>query len=686
MVLLKKGIMMNRLFSFVTFFCLFVFGFCFMNNSLPAQEAPAGSTLRVEVDLVTVEVVALDKENERISNLGRNDFKLFEDGKEVPIASFDVVSGTEKQAIPTSLKDIDERDRPGNVLLVLLDEGTIARERALTMRELAANYVKAHMRPYDFFGVVTYGRELKIAQNLTHDAQKVLEAIGKSPEVFNKQSQSGRGYGLEYFRALNQLVDSMSRIKGRKGLMFFTEGFTVGSDLEQFLEGLIRNAYRSNVVFYSIDAQGVERNKAEGKSLKSDQGYSMDRRTQHVDQSDPMQASRGGSVTSLGDDQGFSRDAVRAVSQSQNILRVLADRTGGIAIYGTNDFQPGLEKIHEELNSYYVLGFRPANPRQDGSLRKIEVKSEVKGLQLRYRRAYQDPRPPDVFAGAKSDQTLLNALSSPAAATQLGVQIQALYFYHAGPLVQVPLYARIEGKGIELKKKGNRLNAELSLMAAAFAEDGSLAARVSESIPVDIDKEQEKALRSSYIPYQNSIRLRPGKYRLKMVVSDEKGTAGTAEQPLEIPPLPAKGFASSSLLVTQEFAPLPELIQGLDAGLLAESDPLVYKEFQFSVNFASRIVREKPVGVFYKLARLGGPSQLKSLTVQVITLDEKGSENAFAPMELGDLAVATGPEEAVVFISFPVNEWLPGKHLLVVETADQSTGAKVRSEAPLVLP
>ena len=44
--------------------------------------APQGGTLRVEVDLVTIEVIAQDKKGTPLLNLKKEDFKIYEDGKQ----------------------------------------------------------------------------------------------------------------------------------------------------------------------------------------------------------------------------------------------------------------------------------------------------------------------------------------------------------------------------------------------------------------------------------------------------------------------------------------------------------------------------------------------------------------------------------------------------------------------------
>jgi hypothetical protein len=72
---------------------------------------------------------------------------------------------------------VDDQSRRGKVALILFDDSTITPAQMKLTRDSAEKYVKQHMRPYDLFGVASYGLSMKILQNFTHDVGKVVEAI-----------------------------------------------------------------------------------------------------------------------------------------------------------------------------------------------------------------------------------------------------------------------------------------------------------------------------------------------------------------------------------------------------------------------------------------------------------------------------------------------------------------------------
>ena len=136
--------------------------------------------------------------------------------------------------------------------------------------------------------------DMKVLQNLTHDADMVVAAIrqpamshaetnrfgqgvsredqnrpgaaGQRGGQTNRQDPFGRNQTLDpqakfrstvLLRTLGQLSSSMSRVKGRKSILMFSEDFSLASDAQVELRNTIQAAQKANVAFYSIDARGL---------------------------------------------------------------------------------------------------------------------------------------------------------------------------------------------------------------------------------------------------------------------------------------------------------------------------------------------------------------------------------------------------------------------------------------------
>ena len=123
------------------------------------------------------------------------------------------------------------------------------------------------------------------------------------------------------------------------------------------------------------------------------------------------------------------RDLIdQSVTANQQVLSALARGTGGFTIFNTNDFLAGLNKIANELDEYYILGYVPPSQAHDGSYHKIAVNVTRKGVQLRHRNGYYDLKAPDLLAGKPEGKTL-EALAASSQPGQVPVSLSTPYFY-----------------------------------------------------------------------------------------------------------------------------------------------------------------------------------------------------------------------------------------------------------------
>jgi hypothetical protein len=76
-------------------------------------------------------------------------------------------------------------------------------------------------------------------------------------------------------------------------------------------------------------------------------------------------------------------------------LRQLADGTDGTAVVNTNNIEPALRRIVDDLSSYYLLGYYSTG-KLDGKFHAINVRVKRPGVTVRARRGYQALRESDV--------------------------------------------------------------------------------------------------------------------------------------------------------------------------------------------------------------------------------------------------------------------------------------------------
>jgi hypothetical protein len=229
----------------------------------------------------------------------------------------------------------------------------------------------------------------------------------------------------------------------------------------------------------------------------------------------------------------------------------------------------------------------------------------------------------------------------------------------------------------------SQLSGDLSFMGVAYAEDGSISARFSETMHLNIEKDQEQEFRKSTISYRNYFRLRPGKYRLKLVTADDADKLGSMEQTLEVPAMPENGMVASSLVLAEKIQRLPDLIRDLHVRLLDNSDPLIFSGLQISPSIDNKMAVGSPLPVFFRLYNIGGPNR-KNLVSKAKLISEKGEEISIPdaiPLD-ADTMFRMG-NEAVVGLRLPFAGVRPGKYKLVIEIAETGASQSLTAQSDL---
>ena len=80
---------------------------------------------------------------------------------------------------------------------------------------------------------------------------------------------------------------------------------------------------------------------------------------------------------------------------AQEGLDVLAAETGAVAFHNTDNYGSALTAVSSDTSTYYVLAYSPLNTALDGTFRRIELRTNWAGVDVRARRGYvASPLPP----------------------------------------------------------------------------------------------------------------------------------------------------------------------------------------------------------------------------------------------------------------------------------------------------
>ncbi len=532
-------------------------------SALPAQEVPDAAVAEpyfetVDIQVVNVEVFVTDKKGNPVTGLGREDFELYEDGRRVEIANFYAVAGGRPAAETGSL------ETPGDDLRTDLRPAPIPESQILhlvvyvdnfNLRPFDRNQVFTRLReflrrlsPRDRVMLVSYDRSLHVRHRFTSDRsliaaalfdleesaghrleadrerQRILTAIDDADTLAAvsgrvRQHASAVANDLRFtLDALRDIAGSLAGLPGRKALLYVSDGLpmmpaqdlfhavqrkfgdmSVMAELRQWdasreFEELAALANGGGVTFYTIDASGLQ-----------------------LFSSSTAEHARPSSI----DGGDAFVDSLR-VSNLQSSIRYLAERTGGTAIVNTNDVGPGLERVATDFDTYYSLGYAPAQAG-DGRYHRIEVKLARKGLEVRHREGYRD-KP----TSARMSERTRSSLRWGYGANPLGIGLSAGAAQpHGDDTFAVPILFQIPLGKIALVPRGEIYEGRVRVYFSAMDEEGRMSDVQGDLVPIEISAADLETARGQHYAYRTELLMRRGRHRFGAGVRDEYGAVAS---------------------------------------------------------------------------------------------------------------------------------------------------------------
>jgi VWFA-related protein len=371
-----------------------------------------------------------------------------------------------------------------------------------------------------------------------------------------------------------------------------------------------------------------------------------------------------------------------SASTNQQILYQLADGTGGFVIVNTNDLLAGLQKIANEQTQYYVVGYTPT-ASAEGTCHTLKVKINRGGTIVRSRSGYCNVRPVDLLAGKPIEKDL----ESRANGTQAGVAAtMALpYFYTSSNTARVNLAMEIPSSAIKFEKEKGKQHASVNVLGIAYKADGSVAARFSDTMNLDLDgKKEVQEFQKQPMHYENQFDVASGQYTLKVAFSSGGDTFGKLEAPLSIDAYDGKQFSVSGIALSHDIHRVSDLATGLDDVLLQDHTPLVVQGMQIVPSGGTHFVKTDNAVLYFEIYEplmVNTPATPLKVGVAYLVVDRKSGEKKVDNSGLIDLQTSAKAGNPVIPLGFkiPVDKLPPGAYraeLKAMDSAGNSSKAR----------
>ncbi len=294
---------------------------------LPAESEPQ-EILKIDTDLVPLDVTVTDAKGRLVRNLKKEDFKLYEDGIERPIASFNV-------------EKIEGAPRPVAIVFALDLSGSMSPEEIERVADAMREFSRRLSDHPAVFALLTFGMRVKTIQSFTSDHEKLERA-------YERLTHEPNGMSTHTYDAVDDAVRMLVRHAPlmrqhrlmKRAVVVITDGFPVGDTVSP--DTVIERANAADTSVYVVTMPSYIHTLASARMMPLPT---------------PLDVSG------------------------------LVEKTGGRSIYANEkDLGPLFRAIAEEVAAAYVLGFYPPEEkRNDGKFHTIRIEGPG-GMTLRQSR------------------------------------------------------------------------------------------------------------------------------------------------------------------------------------------------------------------------------------------------------------------------------------------------------------
>ena len=408
--------------------------------SLPAAVTPSPTAetkfstplIELSVNLVLMPVVVHDKQGRIVSDLKKEDFQVFDDGKARSISAFTVEKRDSVGSRPVTAVEPDlqppthgnaatqSSPLPERITVLLFDDLHLTFEDLTYLRKAASKALDATLSGSDVAAVVSVSG--KVNSGLTRDRAKLQDAIVSLRPTGIYRSSTADCPQIDYYQAnlienkhdpaaLKDVVGQITtvcspntpenmaeRLADSAAMRALNPGkqdiLTTYATLREIVRRMATLPGQRTLLLVSDGFLSIEEEARFAASQLMDLAAQSNVTINAIDARGLYTASMTASDDTRGRSPGqveeYRRDSMRMAEEA---MGELADGTGGRFFHNSNDLDAGFMAITEAPEAVYMLELPLDGVKANGSYHRLEVKVDREGMEVQARRGYFIPKP-----------------------------------------------------------------------------------------------------------------------------------------------------------------------------------------------------------------------------------------------------------------------------------------------------
>ncbi len=550
-------------------------------SELITRETQPSFKLEAQRNLVVVRAIVRDSKGHPVSNLRKEDFRLFDNGKPHTISQFGIegVSAPHAKESGTAQKEVDPEalpetatalSKPERYLALYFDDVHLAFDEIARTRDAADRYLASAIQPSDRVGIFTASGQTVI--DFTDNREKLHQSIfslrerpivplerNPCPDISDYQAylmihrrdpfalqiaaeetlqcryRNDERYRetawndaeSEAFRVMNfSETESEAALRGLDQLVRRMGSLPGQRQIVMLSPGFLTETmqHRTDEVVERALRFSVIINTFDARGLYTVIPYGdVSKRAIVLPQRVDLMGKKG-------------QIEITHSSQVAEALRYLAYDTGGEYFHNSNDFDEGFRKVGALPEIYYVLAFSPQNLKYDGRFHSLKITVVPgNGLTVQARRGYFAPRE-RLDPSLQAKEEIQQAIFSQDEVKELPIEVHTQFFKPSEADAKLSVLIHVDIHLLRFRKgEGRNLN-NLTFVTALFDRDGKYMIGKEKLVEFHLRDESLDKLLQSGITTKTTFDVKPGTYLVRQVVRDgEGGQLSGLNRTVEIP-------------------------------------------------------------------------------------------------------------------------------------------------------
>ena len=227
--------------------------------------------------------------------------------------------------------------------------------------------------------------------------------------------------------------------------------------------------------------------------------------------------------------------------------------------------------------------------------------------------------------------------------------------------VLTPITVQVANSDLQFQNKDGVMHGVLDVYCEITSLGGHIVNTFEKSLVLDVPEHEFQIYQTHKSVYQETVPLKPGRYKLSLVVKDDSnGHTGSEEQGIVVPNFGDK-LANSSLILADQIQPIPTAQVG--------TGPFVIGGTKVRPSVNNSFTRDQRLGIYMQVYNLGidGKTHKPSLDVRY-RIEKDGKPLIDQPEDATNLKKAS--QQFTVVKTMGLQSLTPGKYKVQISVTD----------------